>query len=99
MKYLLIVVVMMFGSCSKKQCCELTANKNAIIRWTGDVAVDGCDWCIIVDGASYHPERVLDTVFMHDSLEVKVTYELTSQKFSCGFGGGMPVINVVDIKK
>lgn len=99
MRYILMIVVILLSSCAKDKCCELKTVENATIKWSGDVAADGCDWCILVDNKSYHPEKVLDTAFMHDGLNVKVSYELTDENFSCGWGAGMPVIHIVDISK
>lgn len=98
MRYLLVIAVIFF-SCAKDKCCELQTENNAVVKWTGNVAADGCDWCIQINDMNYHPEKVLDTAFMHDGLRVKISYELTNEKFTCGWGVGMPVIHVADIAK
>lgn len=101
MKYLLSICILLVLSCDKDNSCgDCIANDIcATVIWTGDIAVDGCDWCIQTDSLHlYHPE-LLDTAFRHDSLPVTISYELTGEKFSCGWGAKLPIIHITEIKK
>jgi heat shock protein HslJ len=46
----------------------------------------------------YKPDK-LPEEFKIDKLKVKVTYRLNREKYNCGFGGDVPVINVLKIDK
>jgi hypothetical protein len=47
----------------------------------------------------YHPDT-LGAEFKQNDLDVKICYELRTDKFYCGIAGtGMPVIHVLKIKK
>lgn len=103
MKYVFFTLVILIFSCKKEQSCKSCHDKdfkNATVLWSGPVAADGCDWVIKIDSAHvYHPD-MLDTVFMHSELDVRICYKETVDKFHCGFtGSGIPVIHVIDIKK
>ncbi len=104
MKYFLIALVFFNFSCKKEISCEKcigeSITKNAIIFYSGIVEADGCSWLVQVDDThSYHPD-VLDIAFQHDQLNVKVTYQLTQEKFICGiFLTEIPVIHIVKIEK
>jgi len=71
----------------------------AKVAWTGDVAADGCDWCIQTDSLHFYHPDVLDSVFKYDQLNVTVSYEITGEKFICGWGTSLPVIHIIDIRK
>ncbi|HEV8082460.1 MAG TPA: hypothetical protein VGP55_04620 [Chitinophagaceae bacterium] len=104
MKYFLIALVFFNFSCKKERSCEKCVGdsiiKNATIIYSGPVEGDGCSWLVKLDDAhSYHAD-VLDTAFQHDQLNVKVSYQLTSEKFICGIAAmEIPVIHVVKIEK
>jgi len=103
MKYFLISIIFFCFSCTKDRSCEKCPDKNtytnATIIFTGPVATDGCDWLIKIDDThTYHPD-VLNAAFQQDQLMVKISYELTSDKFICGIAATqIPVIHVLDIK-
>jgi hypothetical protein len=47
----------------------------------------------------YHPDT-LGSEFKQNELNVKICYELATDKFHCGLAGiGMPVIHVLGIRK
>jgi hypothetical protein len=46
----------------------------------------------------YKPDKLPDK-FKMDKLQVKVTYRETEKKHHCGFGGDVPVIEIINIKK
>lgn len=103
MKWSLLVLVIFLLSCKKDRSCE-TCNsgngfKDAVIIYTGPVATDGCDWVVNIDNKDYHPDN-LGNEFKQNEMSVKICYELTADKFNCGFtGAGMPVIKVIAVKK
>lgn len=103
MKYCVIVITFFCFSCTKDRSCENcldnSSYKNATIVYEGPVATDGCGWLIKADSThTYHPD-VLNVAFQKDQLQVKITYELTADKFTCGLGAAhIPVIHVIDIK-
>jgi hypothetical protein len=97
MKFFIFIFTLLPLACSKDTSKDVTTN--ATVVWTGEVAADGCDWCIKTDSTHfYHPDH-LDTAFLHDELDVKIVYELTSDKFYCGWGSTHPIIHVIDITK
>ncbi len=96
MKLALILILVLLLSCNKDESKRITTN--ATIAWTGSVAVDGCDWCVKTDSVNYYHPDLLDTAFQYDQLNVKITYELASDKFRCGFSG-IPIIHIVDTTK
>jgi hypothetical protein len=46
----------------------------------------------------YKPDHLPDQ-FKVDSLNVKVTFSMSEEKHNCGFGGDVPVINIIKIEK
>jgi hypothetical protein len=46
----------------------------------------------------YKPDKLPDK-FKTDKLQVKVTYRETEKKHHCGFGGDVPVIEIITIEK
>jgi hypothetical protein len=65
---------------------------------------DNCnDYMIVFDiGQSnekyYKPDNLSDD-FKIDNLQIEVTYRISEEKHNCGFGGYIPVINIIKIKK
>lgn len=105
MRYSIILAMLFFYSCEKSSTAEFgkgekKTSSNAIIHWSGMVAADGCDWVIQIDTVWYHPDK-LDDLFKQEQLPVTLEYRLTEEKFSCGMlvGGGLPVINIISIRK
>ena len=101
MKLFFAILTLIALSCSKDNSCHdcIAHDVPATVLWTGDVAVDGCDWCIQTDSAHlYHPD-LLDSAFRYDSLAVSISFEITGEKFICGWGTQLPVIHVTEIKK
>jgi hypothetical protein len=97
MKPPVLILILLALSCNKESSNPVTTN--ATIVWTGEVAVDGCDWCIMTDSTHfYHPDH-LDTAFLHDQLDVKIVYNLTSDKFYCGSVTPLPVMHILDVSK
>jgi hypothetical protein len=101
MKFFLPIFILFLFSCDKDNSCRdcRVHDVTATVVWTGELAVDGCDWCIQTDSLHFYHPDVLDTAFRYDRLAVTVSYELTSEKFFCGGAAGLPVIHITDIKK
>jgi hypothetical protein len=103
MKYIDIFLIFFVFSCTKERSCEncidTNTYKNATIVFEGPVATDGCGWLVkINDTLTYQPD-VLNVAFQQDELPVKIIYELTSDKFTCGISGlQISIIHVIDIK-
>jgi hypothetical protein len=103
MRYLLILTIFLGASCTKERSCEncLDNNsyKNATIIFGGPVATDGCGWLVKIDATHTYQPDVLNAAFQQDQLPVKISYELTPDKFTCGIGGlQIPIIHLIDIK-
>ncbi|MFM9908256.1 MAG: hypothetical protein ACKVOW_02840 [Chitinophagaceae bacterium] len=101
MKYFFIVFLCAFFSCTKTESTKLFSSTNAVIRWTGIVAADGCDWTIQIGSISYHPEELAES-FKIDNLKVSIEYHLYDDKFPCGNsspGAGLPIIHIVSVKQ
>jgi len=97
MKFIFLILALLFFSC--KEQCENGMSASATIVYSGMLAADGCEWVVRIDSISYHPEA-LDSIYMKDSLRLKICYEETNDRFSCGLiPGGIPVIRLIDIKK
>jgi hypothetical protein len=97
MKFFLFIPLLLFFSCNEQ--CENGKQASASIEYSGMVAADGCDWVVRIDSVSYHPVA-LDSAFKKENLNVNICYEETGDSFSCGMlPGGIPVINVLEIKE
>lgn len=104
MKLSFFALVFLLFSCKKDRSCEVCNNetgfKDATILYTGPVAGDGCDWVVKIGADQYYHPDTLGTAFKENELNVKICYELATDKFHCGLAGiGMPVIHVLSIKK
>jgi len=100
MKLSILALVIFFFSCGKDRSCENCYSDDATVLNSGLVAADGCGWVIKIDSDQYYHPDVLSAEFMQNNLPVKISYELTSDKFFCGIAGtGLPVIHLVKIEK
>ncbi len=105
--YLVLLIVftgITFSGCKKDKPGD-TTTRDAVLYWTGDVAVDGCGFIIEIAGTEFKPydESVIDDSFkQQDQTEVVVEYRNNNEHkvFVCGlqqqhFG----IIHVVSIHK
>lgn len=104
MRIITLLLLLSFYGCKKDKSCEKcppqNGSTNAVVQWTGPVAGDGCDWCIVTDGNERFHADNLTAAFKQDQLRVQITYTLTSDKFYCGLAASaMPVIHLRTIKK
>jgi len=77
--------------------------ENAIVRWIPPL--DNCGAYMIlvpIEDMMYHKYYKPDNLpkeFEVDSLEVKVAYRYSVGRHGCGFGGLVPIINIINIEK
>ncbi|MFQ6677140.1 MAG: hypothetical protein ACE5D0_02365 [Fidelibacterota bacterium] len=86
MRILLLSLLLIFG-CEDKKNTILEAN--ALLRWTGDYAVDGCGFFIDIDDHEYKPEDEMtidDSLKINSGVEVMIQYELLNKtiEYNCG---------------
>ncbi len=91
--FILCSGLFIMSSCSKND-----TTYAGMVRFSGDVAVDGCGWVIDVENGTFHPTN-LTAEFQQDSLEVEVSYKLTNESFNCGFGNSLKIIEISSIEK
>jgi hypothetical protein len=97
------VIMLLLWSCKKNDVCEPCHTEagftDARIIYGGPVEADGCDWLVQV-GDKYYRADKLDAGFKQNELAVKICYQVTTDKFICGFGAlGIPIIHVIAIRK
>lgn len=101
---LLLIASATFSSCKKDKPGD-TITRDAILHWTGDVAVDGCGFIIEIAGTEFKPydESVIDESFkLQDQTDVEVEYRNNNEHktFACGFQQQtFGVIHVVSIEE
>jgi hypothetical protein len=84
--FISITTLLIFSACKSKgeavSDSSCTSCEDAIIRYYGDPALDGCGW--VVDAAStiYMPTNLLPE-FQEDSLKVSIKYKVTG-RVNCG---------------
>ena len=91
-KFIFILIILEIFSCSKDDSPLFSNNileNDAVLRWTGDYAVDGCGFFIIINGHEYKPENesIIDDSFkMNHDIEVKIEYKILDKKIEswCG---------------
>ncbi len=103
---IMLLVVGIFASCTEKKSSQEDASifvENGIVKYTPPE--DNCNAYMIVieqeDPAYnkyYKPDQLSDQ-FKVDNLQVKVQFRITEDKHNCGFGGYVPVINIIKIEK
>ena len=83
----------MVTSCTKNE-----TTYAGLVRFSGDVAVDGCGWVIDVENGTFHATN-LSAEFQQDSLEVELSYKKTNETFNCGFGNSLKIIEISSMEK
>ena len=67
--------------------CQLSCQKDlfhvATVKDYGSPALDGCGWVIEIDEIAYQPVSI-DSIYLSDNLTIRIRYELTGDKGSCG---------------
>lgn len=87
---LFAVLSLIIASCCKKNDEIITTD--ALLLWTGEVALDGCGFLVEIDGTQYKPENeeIIPVAFQaNDTTLVKVEYDENIKEiaFTCGLGG------------
>ena len=104
MRPVIFLLLLCLFSCDKEKSCEACIPSHkpdivGIVYFSGPVAADGCEWCILIDNATYSPDNLTDA-FKQTDLPVTLTYKLTGKTFACGFGvSQLPVIHITEIRK
>lgn len=89
--FTLISIGIFSSSCDESISCPNMEehHPDAILRWTGDYALDGCGYIIVMDQVEYKPlnENVIDPGYKLDyDVKVAVTYEIPhdEKEIACG---------------
>lgn len=85
---LFLSIILIFGFEDKKENAILEAD--ALLRWTGEFAVDGCGFFLVIEDHEYKPEdevSIDDSFKINGGLDVVIKYELLNEtiEYSCGF--------------
>ena len=88
-KYLIlstITTLLIFSACKSNGgvVTDTTCNscEDAVIRYNGDPALDGCGWVVDVSSTIYMPENLLPEFYV-DSLKVRIKYKVL-ERVNCG---------------
>ena len=102
-KYSAILLILAGSySCQKGEDAELQW-ENGIIKYIS--GPDTCDDYIIFieqeksDYMLYYKPNTMPQKFKVDDLHVKVKFSISEKKHNCGFGGYVPIINIIKIQK
>jgi hypothetical protein len=92
-----------FNSCDEE---EQVYTKEAILKWTGDYAVDGCGFFLKIDDKDYKPENenfISDEFKNFPNLSVLVKFIYLERKipYGCGLTGPHQIagIKIISIEK
>jgi hypothetical protein len=101
--FLLLLAASVFISCEDEK--EIY-RKEALLRWQGDYAADGCGFFLEIDNKNYKPdnEKTIGDEFKNfDITNVIVEFKYTENKvvYYCGFVGKQEEegINIISIKR
>lgn len=89
----LLLSLTFITSCKKSE-----TTYSALVRYSGDIAVDGCGWVLDMESGTVHPTN-LEVEFQQDSLLVEISYKESSGTFNCGFGTSLKQIELLSISK
>ena len=61
---------------------------DAVLTWTGDYAVDGCGFFVMINDHNYKPENesIIDSYFKSGSNNVIIEYQLLNRKIETACG-------------
>ncbi|MBX7182047.1 MAG: hypothetical protein K1X82_08045 [Bacteroidia bacterium] len=91
--FIVLFSLSVISSCKKNE-----TTYSALVRYSGDIAVDGCGWVLDLETGTCHPTN-LDADFQQDSLLVEISYKEISGTFNCGFGTSLKQIELLSISK
>jgi len=103
-KYIfLLLLLFAFISCDEE---EQVYTKEAVLKWQGYYAADGCGFFLEIDNKEYKPENeniINDEFKVSDSTLVLVTFECLREKIEywCGWSGQLQMegIKIKSIEK
>ena len=93
----MIVFIGFLLSCNKNSTNESYGKAEAILTWTGDYAVDGCGFFIIINHHKYKPEdeSIINNSYKTDSTIVIVEYQILNKKIN-SYCGDLPYATITD---
>ncbi len=98
---LVFFILISILSCSKDY-SPLSNNNilknNAILRWTGEFAADGCGFFVIINNHEYKPENesiIDDSLKVIYDIEVNIEYRILRKKIE-SWCGDLPNITLTD---
>ena len=101
--FILLITASVFISCEDAQ--EIY-RKEALLRWQGDYAADGCGFFLEIDDKDYKPDNenfIGDEYKIFDTTNVIAEFKYTENKviYYCGFAGRQETegINIISIKR
>ena len=84
--FFIITALLFFSSCKTKKETFSDTNcescEDAIIRFYGEPASDGCGWVVKASETIYMPKNLLPTYYT-DSLKVRIKYKVL-ERVNCG---------------
>lgn len=91
-KFMTTLILCVFCACSNKMSPLFSTGvlkSDAVLRWTGDYAADGCGFFMTIDDHEYKPENesIIDDGYKSDSeTQVVIEYRILSEQieFWCG---------------
>ena len=86
------------GGKFKKISEQQVFTENATIHYD-PTGIDNCVYVIDTDNKESFTIDELDDDFNEDNLRVKISYKVTEEELNCGFGGYLPKIEIITIKK
>ena len=72
--------------------------ENATIHYD-PTGIDNCVYGITMDSKKDYTVDELDDDFNEDNLRVKISYKIIEEGLNCGFGGYLPKIEIITIRK
>ena len=72
--------------------------ENATIHYDKK-GIDNCVYTIAMDSKAFYTVDELDDDFNENNLRVKISYKIIEEELNCGFGGYLPKIEIITIKK
>lgn len=105
LKYLIVLVGLISAAVVGCKKDDDLLERDALLLWEGEVAVDGCGFFVVVDGTKFKPtnEEIIPSSFKaNDTTEVVVEYydQNTQQAFACGLmQQSYSVIELVSIEE
>ena len=95
---LLIAVCFSFFHCNEEKDERPVFTENATIHYDKK-GIDNCVYTIAMDSKAFYTVDELDDDFNENNLRVKISYKITEEELNCGFGGYLPKIEIITIKK